>query len=253
MKKRLVGGLATVLMLMGLLAPGASADVNGVALFQGGVADVGDDFAPPCTKQAGTAVGEGLGIDPTTMENHTWSLDSPFTFLGTSQDGPDLYTGTFHVCGWMTAPLGLKPPLGATCLSTKGHHGRGKATAMGTLIPTNELAIKLYNVGWKMAVGPLLVVTGDYQELDSKSTKGKKDKHGSIVALVLASPTPDNPTGCVEGDQIDFTIVGAAALVNDGSTNTIDFGKPGPIYPTLSPKKCVGEPECPEPGPGKDA
>lgn len=245
MRSRLIGGMLAAMLLVGLLAPAAYADATGVAAFLG-TAAVGDDFAPDCTKTAGTPVGKGLGSDPLAQKNNTWTLDAPFDYIGTSwsdPDGIDLYSGIFHVCGWMTAPLNLKPPLGATCGSTKGMHGRGNAFATAG---SKVLSLKLYDIGWKLAVGPILPVTGSYQEY--APTGVKKPKFGNIVALVGAAPTDDNPTGCLDNTQTTFSIAGVAALVNGAH-----FPGGNPDKGKYDTKKCSGEPGeiCPAPGPGK--
>lgn len=229
MKKRILGGLLAALFIVGLMAPAASASVNGVAVFEG-VADVGTNFSPPCTKDGGTASGTGLEVVPSSAP-HTWSLSAPFNFVGSSQNAtPGLYTGDFDVCGWMAGPLGQNI-VGASCTTTKGYGGQGLATA-------GPIKIKLFNIGWKAAVGSLLIVNGNYQEYASNGTK--KAKFGTILAVVgaspLAVPPAVPPVPCLPGSPAEeFTIVGAAVLLNGGPMLNKENS---PILDPLDSKAC---------------
>jgi len=250
MKKRILGGLLAAMVVLGVLAPAASADVNGVAAFLG-TAQVGDSFSETCTKKDSAVTGKGLGlpVDPNaptnglTHKNNTWRLETSFTFAGLTQDGGDVYDGIFHACGYLGAPLNQKPIVGATCVSTKGQHGIGQADARGLVDTTKELHVKLYNISWKAALGGTLLITGNYQELDH--SKAKKDKHGILYAIVQAQPDDSNPTGCLTNEQTTFDVEGVAELTN---LAFFDKGKydDGPF----GPKKCAGGP-CPAPGPQK--
>lgn len=250
MMKQLIGGLAAATLMLSVLAPAAFAAVEGVAVFEG-TAAVGDSFTPACTKGAGMATGKGLGLptDPATApdlthKNNTWSLSTDFAFVGWSQDGKDVYLGTFQAWGYLGAPLNQQDVVGATCVSTKGQHGVGSADAVGTVDPDRELHIKLFNIGWKAALGGTLLITGNYQELGGEGGP-KKDKMGTILAVVQAQPDDANPIGCVDNTQTAFDVEGAATLLN---TET-DAGKHDDD-PVFGEKKCAGGP-CPEPGPGK--
>lgn len=246
MKKRMLGSLLAAMFVVGLMAPAAFAEVDGVAVFTG-TANVGKSFNPACTKLAGTATGIGLPLVPAPNQDvHTWDLTgAQFDFVGKTRGGVGQYHGGFHVCGWMDGPLpGL---IGASCLSTKGYHGRGQATGTNVNPPGDQFKIKLYNVGWKLAVGAILPVTGNYQMYEADGVTKKTTKTtGSIYALVGAAPV-NVPDDCLNQPAQNFTIAGAALLAQDG----VDHGKAQPPAPMR--KKCAdGMPNsCPDPGPGK--
>lgn len=247
MKKRLLGGLLAAMVILGVLAPAASAAVDGVAAFVG-TAAVGDSFSSTCTKTSSAVTGKGLGLpvegDPpaVTHKNNVWNLSTDFNFLGKSQHGADLFVGGFHACGYLGAPLNLKTVVGATCVSTKGQHGIGEAHAVGTADPTKKLDLKIYNVGWKAALGGTLFITGNYQELTP--TGAKKAKHGILYAVVQAQPDDANPLGCLDNTQTTFDVEGVAELTN------VFFDKGKYDDSPFGPKKCAGGP-CPTPGPRK--
>lgn len=250
MKKRLLGGLLAAMLLVGVMAPAANAGVIGVAAFTG-TAAVGQNFNGDCNKTNPAAPqGKGLGIDPTEMKNSVFRLVTDFTFVGAdlNEGVGGVYQGTFNVCGWLTAPLNLKPPLGASCISTKGHHGVGEAHANSLVPPGADIDFKLFNIGWKASAGPIIPVTGNYQQYDENNVK--KNKLGNVVALVTVGPDPADPTfpiGCLSNQQSLFLTSGVAEL----SQPAVDFGKPGPVYPEINgPKKCAGLASCRE-GNGK--
>ena len=218
MRKRLFGSFLAALFVVGLLAPAALADVNGVAVFSG-TADVGDAFGEGgCNKAGGEATGQGLFLDPALNSNpHTWDLETTFTYVGTPSGQPD--TGTFHVCGWMQ---GTVAPLGASCATTKGYHGVGRATGA-------TFDIKLFNVGWKAAAGNVLPVTGNYRVYSSGNTKDVTKLIGNIVATVEVAPT-NVPDGCLTAAAEHFTTVGEAVLIQNGQSKA-----------KTDPKKCTNE------------
>jgi hypothetical protein len=248
MKKRILGGLLAAMLILGVLAPAAMADVNGIAFFQG-TARVGADFASTCNKTGGVPTGKGLGtLSITENKNNAWSLAAPFTFVGTTQDGPGVYEGRFNACGYLTAPLNAPAPVGASCASTKGHHGIGQATAESTEPLGQKLNIKLFDINWKAAIGGTLLISGSYQERGDNNVK--KAKYGILYAVVQVAPDQSNLLGCLDKTQTAFTTIGTADLVNTGATH-VDKGKPNSGLP-FGTKECgKSGGTCPAPGPRK--
>lgn len=209
-------------LFVGLMSLPASANTNEAGVFTG-LADVGKTFlsADDCDKSGqATVVGRGLYVvgsanDLTRERQGAWHLET-VTSTGT----------VLEACGWL-GPLDgtvvVKDPepfgdrtngVGPACGASKGHNGMGEMrNAAGTPLR------KLFDLGWKNAVGGLLPVTGHYQEYSpsGSNTKGKK---GTVAAQVVAQ----GGQRCLDPDGAQqFEVVGAYELVN---VNTSQFQAP---------------------------
>lgn len=260
MKKRLLGSLLAAMLVLGILAPAASADTIGSGVFGPGTADVGKFFAAndPCDKSGLASVqGEGLYL-PGTPEDMArrgegvWQLSSTFTFVGQSQFGSGVSSGTFNVCGRLESMVENEAvpaaEIGASCGPSKGFEGKGLATS-------DLVHVKLYNVGWKAVAGNVIPVVGNYQDLqDDDATK--KNKHGNLLALVNVAPADENETlACtgLEGNGAKhFAVAGTFSLYqpfsDKGKYDTWkDCKADGPKDKNAKP----GYTDCKGPGPQK--
>lgn len=257
--RSLVAALLATLMVGSLAAP-AVASTAGVASFTG-TASVGHWFrsAAPCDKD-GTGVVEGEGLYfPLVVERDrsgVWSLNTVFSFTGQSRgtmlSGP--VGGFLDVCGQLDREAA---GLGAACGASKGFAGRGRAREDAA---SRQVDLKLYDVGWKEAVGGVLPVVGGYEEYGTDTvTKGKS---GSFVALVRVAPgslaeADEGVRDCAGLDgrngAKEFAAAGSAVFLPAG----VDLGKgpsgkqcreDGPADKTAEPPPVTS---CPTPGPGK--
>jgi len=282
MKKKLLGGLLAAMLLVGVMAPAAFADVEGAGVFDG-TAKVGKWFRAnaPCTKDGiGEPEGPGLyfPVIQTVKERRAegvWRFGTTLAMVGSydpaSTDDDGVFTGVFNVCGRLESMVDASgQEVGAACGPSKGFEGKGYAEGVdedGVV----QFRLKLFDIGWKAVVGGVIPVTGSYQEY-TDSTRAVKGKKGSVYAIVNAAPANEieiqrcanlHPDG---NGAKDFRVTGVFDLIN----TYYDKGKgsPGSILPEpprengksckddgpkdkAGPKPDVGPEYCKDPGPQK--
>jgi len=182
---RMVAVALAAVTFASMLAAPAKADIgdSGLILITGN-ATVGKNFKPtaPCTKQGlGEPQGKGL-VFPAPVgskannKEAVYSLVTMVTIIsGSAPVGSP--NGTLNVCGRIKANAA---GIGASCLSSSGWGGLGKLISSRTY--------KLYNVGWRSAVGGVLPVDGNYRKIpstDDKDTWLKKE--GTFAGVVVAT------------------------------------------------------------------
>lgn len=242
-RTRTMLGLLVVAVLV-LPAMPAAADTTGTGTFSGNMA-IGKWFASTCNKDGvGDPTGRGLymkgtttipGVangDDTREEDGVWRLTGTGNATGNNQGGAFAGTLALALCGHLGPIVDPGPNrfdgIGANCLLHKGHHGKGVATF------ANGQMVKLYDVGWKIAVGGWVPFTGRYQEyVDDSSnpnTAQKKQKFGTVVGLALLQ----GGAGCLGLKN---------ALTNNGNgaqqaavVGTIKFVNTAGVEPPTVPK-----------------
>lgn len=235
-----------------------------------GVVEVGKWFATPCDKR-GTGDPTGLGLyevgtdlipelfgGHTREEDGTWRLSTFGTSVATTQSGFHAGTFRFDVCGWLSAVFdpdrserNSQFAIGASCGTSKAHDGQGNMQF------DNGERLKLFDFGWKAAVGGWLPITGRYQEFADDSadpqTAAKKDKFGQILGFggmqggPACSSLNTAPTNNGNGAQL-FAFFAVMELVNGVSADAKD------VDPLVGgPKRCkgVGPPATPDPWTGR--
>lgn len=180
MKIRAFGMLLALAMVLGLAAVPAGANPTGVShvgVFTGDAA-IGKTETDPCDNSGvSTVAGGSLGLPALNgAGKHLlyWSISN-----GAAVDFP-LLQGTVALCGKLTDPADL-PLGGASCISTKGYDGKGKASFAGG-------DIWLSNIGWKNALGGTLLVQGH-------AGSGKGSKTDWLIAIVQVGV---NDIACAE-------------------------------------------------------
>lgn len=246
---RMTIGMIAALLLVATLAGPAAALGNAVGAFDG-VAQVGKWFdtsvdTDGCDKN-GFAIptGRGLyfpGVDGQKLPDQSYGegtvprrenngvfafQSSTLVAVGQSQAGDGVFTGFVNVCGYLShVPNTLAKKenrhsgLGAACGASKGHHGKGLAHIVN--VATGAVAdLKLYDIGWKAAVGGALPILGGYQEYHPTKPV-KKDKFGTIMGVVNARGGALDCAGEANngnGAQ-SFAVDGEFELINGNDTH----------------------------------
>ncbi|HWH31273.1 MAG TPA: hypothetical protein VNU01_01235 [Egibacteraceae bacterium] len=212
MKLRASALFLAVSMMLGLAAlPAAAAVDSDLGVFQG-TAQVGKSGTCDNSGGAHDVTGGGIGLPVVNgAKRAQYSINAPSSVVS-----PIYGIGSLRLCGKLTSPLDIEyvegTPVGASCASTKGYDGQGKATFDG-LVKDRDVYLK--NLGWEITVGGTFLVTAD-----GGGSKGA-DSH-KLVAVVQAL-SEGAVVGCLEktlagmdksGLQPDpFTVAAAYVLV----------------------------------------
>lgn len=229
MKVKATGLLLAVAMMLGIAALPASAALEGAhAGVFSAVARVGKGPGTCNNDGTGSVSGGGIGLIP--------EVGAPKNAVFTISQGLVVDVkggqGTANLCGYLTAPLqdtvpGVDPKalgIGASCATTKGWGGSGKAT-FPTPLKKAPRSIWITDLGWKITVGGTFLVTGD-------TGVGKGQETGLLVAVVQAL-NENVLLDCVskfQGDKSNpdpFTVVAAYKIFPVG----------GNTLPEKDPKK----------------
>ena len=233
-------------LLVVLSGPPASAGINDVGVLTG-TAEVGKTFwaGNDCDKTGvANVVGRGLYVVGTPEDQGreaqgAWHLDTVVAPRAVR----------LEVCGWLDALAGTEDfqwpgqadprtkGIGAACGASRGHSG------MGEYGPVGAPFAKLMHLGWN-GVGPLVPVTGQYQEyIGGGPAKGKK---GSVLAqLQLTGGGGSCATG-PNGAQ-SFTVVGTIEFVNQESSKppAEECKRTDPNADKVKDPEAVGKRPCP--------
>ncbi|HWH31272.1 MAG TPA: hypothetical protein VNU01_01230 [Egibacteraceae bacterium] len=193
-----------VAMALGVGIMPAAADeprAPDAGVFQG-TAQVGK--SGDCDNEGGAHNVTGGGIGAPVVngpKNAQYSINAPDSVVSVSYG-----VGSLRLCGFLTGPLGIKKvvvddakatsendltvPVGASCVSTKGWGGKGKATFNSVLGEPATTVIYISNLGWKATVGGTFLVTAD--------TGGTSKKKADLLVAVVQALSEGAVIGCLE-------------------------------------------------------
>lgn len=180
MKVKVTGMVLVVAVLLGMMAmPAAANSVAPTAGVFAGEASVGKKGV--CNQDgSGSVSGAGLGLanaeEPTQVldvKRAWYTIDAPASVVDVVYG-----QGSLKLCGKLGPNL---TGLGASCATTKGWDGQGKASFTNLLTGAGK-AISISNLGWIATAGGTFLVTGDVGDY----TAGTKKKADQLVAVVQA-------------------------------------------------------------------
>lgn len=231
MKLKVTGILMVIAMLLMALPAGAAT---------GAGEDVGVFFGEALVGKQGTCnnlgglhdvTGGGIGAPLLNgPKNAVYSINAPASVIS-----PLYGEGSLRLCGRLTAPLheaaGTGTPdtkiLGASCVSTKGWDGQGRAE-----FPSTGRVVYLSNLGWKATVGGTFLVTADIG-----GDKGKKQdllvaavqalSNGAVLGC-LAKLQQAPPIGSDDKDSMSpdpFTVAAAYTIIPDAGCDETNCDK----------------------------
>lgn len=214
MKLKATGLLLAMAMMLGVAAMPASAATS-VGAHTGvfiATAKVGK-FGSCGNDGVGTTSGGTIGLLPLPTKNAYYTIEAAQGQVVDAPNGP----GNAQICGRLTAPLQDTPldvkgltGIGASCMSTKGWGGSGKATF------ANQ-TIYLSNLGWKITVGGTFLVTADAGGVSKKKADLLVAQVQAINENVLISCV--NKTLGDKNEPAPFTVAATYEIIPGAGNN----------------------------------
>lgn len=215
MRARSFIAAVVILMLGGMLAGTAAADIHAVGGLVG-QAEVGQWFTTPCDEFGG-GTPQGSGVAPATGSQYSregsWHLFTDLTAVGQNEGQPGAFLGTIEICGRLDRePVTRHGPV---CGVSKGFGGQGRAFVFDQVLG-GTVELRLSDVGWKEQAGSILPVMGNFARLDTFGDP--TGDVGTVLALVAVGPSASDAAQCfgaVSGNGVKaFEVIAAFSLLS---------------------------------------